>query len=62
VIGPVRVRDVAGEVGEEVEKLGEIADAGMVVSSSPPSKRVVLNSSNPKNGERSDTLKLVLTP
>jgi hypothetical protein len=35
VIGPVGVRDVAREVGEEVEKLGEIADAGMVVSSSP---------------------------
>jgi hypothetical protein len=32
VIGPAGVRDVAGEVGEEVEKLGEIADAGMVVS------------------------------
>jgi hypothetical protein len=32
VIGPAWVRDVAGEVGEEVEKLGEIADAGMVVS------------------------------
>jgi hypothetical protein len=32
VIGPTGVRDVAGEVSEEVEKLGEIADAGMVVS------------------------------
>jgi hypothetical protein len=32
VIGPAGVRDVAGEVGEEVKKLGEIADAGMVIS------------------------------
>jgi hypothetical protein len=32
VIGPAGVRDVAGEVGEVVEKLGEIANAGMVVS------------------------------
>jgi hypothetical protein len=32
VIGPAGLRDVAREVSEEVEKLGEIAEAGMVVS------------------------------
>jgi len=56
------VEEVAEVVGEIAEVVGEVADAGVVTSSSPPWKRVILDSSNPKNGERSATLKLVLTP
>ena len=63
------VGEVVGEVADEVDEVVRVADevvevpdAGVVTSSSPPWKRVVLDSSNPKNGERSATLKLVLTP